>query len=226
MDRVNGLLTLDVHQVVNLILDSLFSSSKLRQVGREARYGDLVSQIVLDGVRQYEVAIGQTLHQGRSTQTVGTMVREVALADGEQTLDRGHQFVVHPDTTHGVVDGGIDHHRVVVGADVGNLLVHVEEVAIALSYYVLAQTVDSLREVEEYSQTGIVYAEALVAALFSSTAGYVTRYEVTEGRVATLQVVVAVLFRNILTLQGTFLQLLGILQFLGHPDTTIVTQRL
>ena len=99
--------------MVNLVLNSFFSSCKFGQVGREARNSDLVSQIVLDGVRQYEVTVGQTLHQSGSTQTVGAVVREVTFADGEQTLDRGHQFVVNPDTTHGVVDSRIDHHEVI-----------------------------------------------------------------------------------------------------------------
>ena len=40
-----------------------------------------------------------------SAEAVGAVVAEVALADGEETLDGGLQFVVHPDTAHGVVAG-------------------------------------------------------------------------------------------------------------------------
>ena len=114
VDRVNGALTLDVQQTILLLINLLLSLSELRQIGRDLRPDSLVGQIVLDGVRQHEVTIGQTLHQRRSTQTVGTVVREVTLTDSEQTRDSGLQLVVNPDTTHGVVDSGIDHHRLVV----------------------------------------------------------------------------------------------------------------
>ena len=119
------------------------------------------------------------------------MVGEVTFADGEQSLDGGHQFVVNPDTTHGVVDSRINHHRVVVfhavdffgefaRINIGDLFVHVEEVAITLEYNVNTQTADSFGEVEEYGKTGVVYAEAGIATLFGCTAGNVTRNQVTE----------------------------------------------
>ena len=69
-------------------------------------------------------------------------------------------------------------------------------------------------------------ASALVATLLGGTAGHVARHEVTEGRVAALQVVVAVLFGDIFALQRAFLQLLGIFQLLGNPDAAVVSQGL
>ena len=180
VDRVYRALTLDTHQAVDFLLNALLSLLKLLEVGREAGPERLVGQIVLDGVGKHKVTVSQALHERGSTQTVGTVVREVALADGKQAGDSGLQLVVYPDTTHRIVDSGEDHHRIVVlhavdllgqltGIHVGNLLVHVEEVAVTLQNLVDAQTVDRLREVEEYSQTGIVYTEALVAALLGST---------------------------------------------------------
>ena len=153
VDRVNRTLTLDVHEAVDLSLNTLLCLSKLWQIGREVRPDSLVGKVVLDGVRQYEVTIGQALHKSRSTKTVGTVVREVTLTDSEQTCDRCLEFVVYPDTTHCVVDSRIDHHRVVVlnaidfvgkltRVNVGDLLVHVEEVAITLTDNVDAEAVD------------------------------------------------------------------------------------
>ena len=108
------------------------------------------------------------------------MVREVTLTDSKQTGNGGLKLIVYPDTTHSVVDGGEDHHGVVVlhavnlagqlaGVDVGNLLIHIEEVAVTLENLVDTETVDRLREVEEYGQTGIVDTVALVATLLGST---------------------------------------------------------
>ncbi len=142
---------------------------------------NLVSQIVLDRVGQYEVTVSETLHQSRSTEAVSTVVGEVSFTDSEEARDRGHKLVVHPDTTHRVVDSGIDHHRRLVGIVVGDLFVHLEEVTIASFYDILTQTLDSAGEVEEDSQTRVVDTVASVAAFLSSTAGDVTRHEVTEA---------------------------------------------
>ena len=163
VNRVDRALTLNIQQTILLLINLLLSLSELRQIGRNLRPNSLISQIVLDSVRQNEVTIGQTLHQSRSTQTVSTVVREVTLTDSEQTRNRGLQLVVNPDTTHGVVDSGIDHHGLVVLHTIDlvgyvsreyirNLLVHLEEVAITLHDDIDTQTVDRLREIQEYSQ--------------------------------------------------------------------------
>ena len=65
------------------------------------------------------------------------MVGEVGFPDSEEPGYGGHQLVVYPDTAHGVVDSGVDHHRGLVGIVVGDLLVHLEEVAVASLYDVL-----------------------------------------------------------------------------------------
>ena len=143
VDRIYRLLTLDIHHPVNLVLDSFLGYCKFRQVGREAGNCNLVGQIVLNSVRQYKVTVSQTLHQCGSTEAVCTVVREVTFTDSEQTLDRSHQFVVNPDTTHCIVDSRIDHHRIIIfhtgnffcqftWINVSDFLVHIEEVTIAL----------------------------------------------------------------------------------------------
>jgi hypothetical protein len=48
----------------------------------------------------------------------------------------------------------------------------------------------------------------------------------TEGMIAALQIVVAILYRNLPTLLGTCLQSLGIFKIFRNPNTTVVTQRL
>ena len=135
------------------------------------------------------------------------------------------------------MDGREDHHGIVVidavlcaslltWIDVCNLLVHIEEVAITLTNLVDAEALDAFREVKEHSETSVVHAKALVATLLSSTAGHVTRNEVTECRITALQIVVAILFRNLIALLRSCLQCLCVLQLLWNPDTTVVTQRL
>ena len=133
------------------------------------------------------------------------------------------------------MDGREDHHGIIVlntvdslgqlaGVDIGNLLVHVKEVAVTLTNLVETQALNALAEVEEHGQTGVVHAEALVATLLGSTRCHVTRHEVAECGIAALEVVVTILLGNLVTLLGSCLQCLGILQLLGHPDTAVVAQ--
>ena len=124
------------------------------------------------------------------------------------------------------MDSGEYHHRFVVRRYIGDLLIHVEEVAVALCHCILAKTVDGVAEIEEHGKTGVVDTEALVAAFLGGTRCNITGYEVTECRVAALEIVVAILFGNLRTANLTCLKLLSILKFLGNPDAAVVTKRL
>ena len=68
-------------------------------------------------------------------------------------------------------------------------------------------------KVEEHGQSGVVHAVALVATLLGGTRSHVAGNEVTEGRIAALQIVVAVFLGNILTLKLSGLKLFGIFEF-------------
>ena len=114
VDRVNGTLTLDVEQTCKLCVNCLLCLCKLWHISRETWPDRLVSEVVLDSVREYEVTISKTLHESGSTETVCTVVREVTLTDSEEAWDCGHKLVVHPDTAHGIVDSWEDHHWLVV----------------------------------------------------------------------------------------------------------------
>ena len=237
MDGIDAALALDVHQAVDFIADSLLCLGKFGQIGADLAPERLVGEVVLNRVRQNEIAVGQALHQRGSTEAVGTVVREVALADSKESRNGRLQFVIDPNAAHRVVDGGENHHRMVVfhtvdflgelaRIDIGDFLIHFEEVAVALHNFVDAEAVNRLREVEEHSQTGVVYAEAVVATLLGGTRSHVARHEVSESRIATLQIVVAVFFGNLIALLRACLQCLGVFDFLRHPDTTVVAQRL
>ena len=154
------------------------------------------------------------------------MVGEVGFADGVEARNRGLQVIVDPDTTHGIVDGRIDHHRLLPRGAGGDLLIHVEEVAVALSNALVTQALDSIREIEEHGLTRLVHTETGVATLLGGAGSDVTRHEVTEGRIAALQVVIAVRLRDLGGLDFMLAELLHILFLLRHPDTAVVTQRL
>ena len=74
MDGIDAALALDVHQAVDFAADSLFCLGKFGQIGADLAPKRLVGEVVLNRVRQYEIAVSQALHQRGSTETVGTVV--------------------------------------------------------------------------------------------------------------------------------------------------------
>ena len=144
VDAVDRALTIDGKEAIDALAHVLLGGFEFGKLGGEAGHGDLVGKIVLNRVGQHEISVGQPLHEGRSTEAVGTVVGEVALTDGEKAIDGGHEFVVHPDSAHGIVDGGENLHGGFVGALVGDLFVHVEEVTVAGSNFIAAEVADGL----------------------------------------------------------------------------------
>ena len=106
----------------------------------------LLGQVVADGVRNDEVAVGEPLHQRAGAQAVGAVVGEVRFAEHVQPGDVAHQVVIHPQAAHRVVDGGVDAHRRLVRIFVGDLLIHLEEVAVLFLDDVDAEARDRVRK--------------------------------------------------------------------------------
>ena len=131
MEGIHRALAFDSKQPAGIARDLRLGADALRM-----RRVDLVqlggSQVVGDGSRQNEITVGQALHQRTCPQAVGTMIGEVCLADHMQPGNGAHEVVVHPEPAHGVVDGGVDSHRRPIGILVGDSLVHLEQVAVAV----------------------------------------------------------------------------------------------
>ena len=175
------------------------------------------------------------------------MVGEVRLACSIQPGHRGHQVVVHPQSTHGVVHRGVNLHRRLVRIIGCNLLVHVEQVAIlrldhflselgdfslrgvaqsANVRFCFAVALNRARVIQEHRLTRLVHAESSIATLLGSTRRNVPGNEVSEGWVTALQVVVSVFFRDIICAHGAFADCFRVFLFGRHPDAAVVAQRL
>ena len=63
----------------------------------------------------------------------------------------------------------INHHRSFVRIIVRDLFVHIEQVTIFLFNHFLTQTVDSIGEIQEYSQARAIYTETGITTFFSGT---------------------------------------------------------
>ena len=112
----------------------------------------VVRQIIADRVGNDEITVGQPLHQRARAQPVRAVVGKVCLAQHKQPGNRAHQVVIHPQAAHRVVDGRIDAHRHLVRILVGDALVHVEQVAVALAMTLRAQPFDRVRKIEINAQ--------------------------------------------------------------------------
>ena len=124
------LVALDAEQLGNPGLGAGLGFPKGVVVGRD-RGQRLPRHVVAQGVGNHKVAIRQPLHQRAGPQTVGPVVGKICLAQHKQARNRTHQMVVDPQAPHGVVHGGIDPHRHLVGVFARDPLVHVEQVAVA-----------------------------------------------------------------------------------------------
>jgi len=113
------------HEAGDALLDGALGLGDLRGVGVDLAQAQHVRQVVVHGVGQDEVAVGQ------GTQAVGAVVGEVGLSGDVEARDVGLQVVVHPQATHRVVHGGVDAHGDLVGVVPGDALVHLEQVAVA-----------------------------------------------------------------------------------------------
>ena len=97
------------------------------------------------------------------------MIREIRLAEDVEAGDVRHQVVVHPEAAHGVVHGGVDHHRSLIGILTGDFLIHLEEVAVAGADGVLAEALGGIPEIEIDAEAGGGDAAAVVAGFLGST---------------------------------------------------------
>ena len=183
------------------------------------RLAEQRSEVVADGVRQHEVAVGETLHQRRRTETVGAVITEVGLARAVQTGDGGHQLVVDPQPAHRVVAGRVDAHRHLGRVLAGDALVHLEQVRVALVHGVVADAVDSCGEVEVHAVLQRPDTTTRVDGALGCARRDVAGCEVAVARVQALEVVVAILFRDLVDRPL-------VVTVLRHPHTTVVAQRL
>ena len=192
------------------------ASLKAGVVGRDLRQR-VAGEVVADRVRDHEVAVGEPLHQRAGAEAVGAVVGEVRFAEHVQPGNRAHQVVVHPQPAHRVVDRRVDPHRHLVRILVGDLLVHVEQVAVLLLDHLGPEPLDRVLEVEVDRQPALADAAPFVGRLLGVARRDVARHEVAERRVLALEVVVALLFGNLLRRPLVALRL-------RHPDAAVVAQ--
>lgn len=115
--------------------------------------------------------------------------------------------------------GRSDTHRGLVGGLANGLFVHLDEVGVALADLVLAQALDGVAEVQVHRVVQRANTQASVNLLGDGTGSNVTRNQVAECRVAALQEVVALFFRNGIRVAVVALLLRG-------PNAAVVTQGL
>ena len=130
MEIINRFCSLVIDKSIDLCSHIRLCFFKFRGVGRDWSCTDIICQIISDGVWQNKITICQALHQCRGTKSVGTMVRKVGLPYRKATWYCCHQVVINPNTSHGVVNSWVDHHRGFVRVLIDNFFIHLKQVAI------------------------------------------------------------------------------------------------
>src|SRR5205814_4131858 len=120
-------------------------------------------EVMADGVRQNEIAIGEALHEGARAKAIGAMIGKVRFAEDKEPRHVAHQVVIHPKAAHGVMNRRIDAHRDTISIFAGNFLIHIEEILVALAYNRFAEPLNSVGEIEINAEAAWADAVALIA---------------------------------------------------------------
>src|SRR5947209_1642767 len=91
---------------------------------------------------------------------------------------------------------GINTHRYLVWILIGDALVHLKQVPVALADHAGAEALDGIREVEVHAEAGFPDSPALVADFLCCARGDVARRQVAETGILSLQKIVPLIFRN------------------------------
>ena len=174
--------------------------------------------VIRNRIRKNEVAVGEPLHQRAGAEAVGAVIGKIRFAGNEQPGNRGHQLVVNPQAAHGVVRRGVNAHRNLVGVFPGNLLVHVEEVAVFFAHHRFAHAANGVGEIQIDALSAGTDASPFVANFLGSSRSDVARHQVAETRVAALEIVIALVLGNLRRRARVAL-------FLRHPHAAVIAQR-
>ena len=122
-------------------------------------------KIVANRVGDDKVAVRQPLHQRAGAETIGPVIREVRLAEDVQAGHVAHQVVVDPQPAHRVMNRRVDAHRDFVRILVGDLFVHVEQVAVLLLDGFDPEALNRIAEIEVDGEPAVADAATFVADL-------------------------------------------------------------
>ena len=103
-----------------------------------------------------------------ATEPVCAVIGEIGFTNHEQAGHIAHQIVIHPETAHRVVHGGINSHRHFVGVLAGNLFVHLEQVSVAFANGLYAEPFDRISEIEIDAASASTDTAAFVANLLGA----------------------------------------------------------
>ena len=117
------------------------------------------------------------------------------------------------------MDGRVNPHRRLVGVFVGDLMVHVKQVAVPFAHLVFTESFDRITEIEIDAVTARANAPAFIAHLFCGAGGDVARDEIAKGGIPAFEIIIALAFRNP---SRCALVIFG----LRHPDAAVVAKRL
>ena len=201
-----------------------FSLRESRVICRHfaSRGNALLAQIITDGVGQHKVSIGKTLHKSRCTQAIGPVIRKIGLAADKHSGDGRLQVIIHPESAHGVVHGGKDHHRCLVGIVSSDALIHVKKVSVALLDGFLAVALDRIAEVQENAQTSGRNTTSLIADFLCSPRRNITRCQIAKTRILAFEKVITILFYDGVRIERTLADSLRDCGVHRGPDPTVI----
>src|SRR5581483_354073 len=96
------------------------------------------------------------------------MVREVAFTQSIHTRNGCHQVIIYPKAAHCVVDCRVNTHWNFIWVLACNLFIHLEQVAIFITYTFLTETLNSISKVKVGCLLRSAYAKTCITPFLNS----------------------------------------------------------
>ncbi len=145
------------------------------------------------------------------------MVGEICLTDDKEAWNGAHQIVINPQPSHRIVRRGVDPHGSPVGIFPGDPLIHLEQIAVPLTYHLESLLFDHVGKIQVHPVAAGSDPPALIAQCFDGAGCDVARHQIAETRVAPLQ-------KKVPLRGGNFIRRPTIRRHLGHPESPVVAE--
>src|SRR5262249_26377272 len=147
-----------------------------------------------DRIRNDEVSVCESLHQGACSKPICAVIREISFTYRVKAWNCRHQVVVDPQAAHCVVDRRIDSHRSFVRIFTGDPFVHVEQISVSFGNHLLAEALNRVLKIQVDTQAAS-NTTSFIAYCFRIARCDVAGNQISEAWIFPFEVIVALRFR-------------------------------
>ena len=175
--------------------------------------------IITNRIWDDKVAIRKSLHQRAGTEAICAVVRKIRFAGNKQTGNITLKVVINPEPTHRIVHSGEDLHGLFVRIFAGDIFVHIKKIPVLAGNRITAVTFNRISKIKVNCSSGWTNPHSIITNELGISGGHITRHEVSKSRIFLFQVIISILFGNVVGMAI-------VIAVFRYPNTSIVTETL